>query len=182
MPLLATRRNVEQLLRSIQFRLLTKTFQEAVVIAFRLGLRYIWIDSLCILQGDDDDWVRESANMGSIFARCFVNIVAAGAPDGRAGCFFIRDPFYETGFKVLARMQKETEDRSMWNCVSSASKGYTRDRGWCYQETLLAPRSLYFYQDQLVWECRKFRANETFPSLTAQRTKTSSSSSSRRLG
>jgi hypothetical protein len=169
MVLLTTRQNVEQLQELIPFHLLTKTFQDAIIITFRLGLKYVWIDSLCILQGDDDDWVRESANMGSIFARCFLNIVASDAPDGTVGCFFTRDPFYETGFKVLARAQKESEDKSIWNCISPGSRRYTEARGWCYQETLLAPRSLYFCEEQLFWECRKFRASETFPQGTGHK-------------
>lgn len=41
-------------------------FQEAVTVTIKLGLRYLWIDALCIIQDDPSDWERESACMAEI--------------------------------------------------------------------------------------------------------------------
>ena len=76
MPITTTRDNLEEMLRHIPFQQLSKTFQDAIIITRQLGYRYLWIGSLCILQGDVDDWANESAIMGAIYAGCTINIVA----------------------------------------------------------------------------------------------------------
>jgi hypothetical protein len=45
---------------------LPRTFRDAILIKRALGLRYLWIDSLCIIQDSDVDWEREWALMGEI--------------------------------------------------------------------------------------------------------------------
>jgi len=70
---------------------LTKTFREGMEITKRLGCRYLWIDSFCIVQDDNDDWRREAAKMGSVYENAFFNIAAARGPDGRYGCYTQRD-------------------------------------------------------------------------------------------
>lgn len=79
---MTTRENEHNMLRGVPFENLEKTFQDAIMICFRLKIRYIWIDTLCILQGDIDDWEHEAMNMGSIYSSCVLNIVAADSPDG----------------------------------------------------------------------------------------------------
>ena len=58
-----TTATLESRKKGIGYNQLSKTFQDAVVITHELGLRYIWIDSLCILQDDLSDWETESKNM-----------------------------------------------------------------------------------------------------------------------
>jgi hypothetical protein len=50
--------NIEGMKRGIALASLPKTFQDAVLMTRRLGIRYLWIDSLCIIQDDGDDWDR----------------------------------------------------------------------------------------------------------------------------
>ena len=57
------------------------TFRDAVTVTRDLGLRYLWIDSLCIIQDDDQDWEAESAKMGSIFDAAHIVIGASSSPD-----------------------------------------------------------------------------------------------------
>lgn len=66
---------------------LTKTFQDAIQIALSLGLQYLWIDSLCIIQSSPEDWAKESVLMHSVCSGSAINIAAAGAEDGTKGCF-----------------------------------------------------------------------------------------------
>ncbi|KAH8600698.1 heterokaryon incompatibility protein-domain-containing protein, partial [Bisporella sp. PMI_857] len=70
---------------------LPKTFQDTILVAQRLNISYIWIDSLCIIQDSAEDWQAESAIMGQIYSNCTLNIAAAGASDGSVGLFFERD-------------------------------------------------------------------------------------------
>lgn len=63
-----------------------------MVVAQRLGVRYIWIDSLCIIQDSEEIWLEQSALMGQIYSNSFCNIAAAHASDSRQGCFIDRNP------------------------------------------------------------------------------------------
>ena len=66
---------------------LPATFQDAIVVASELGLEYIWIDSLCIIQDDDDNWEDQASKMATVYAGSFLTIAATGSPDGNGGCF-----------------------------------------------------------------------------------------------
>lgn len=72
---------------SVPMDQLTRTFKEAVDLAWRLGFRYIWIDELCIVQDSDEDWLHESAKMGDIYAHGVLNIAATASIDGTRGLF-----------------------------------------------------------------------------------------------
>lgn len=61
------RHNLRDHKKVIKFLSLPKTFQDAVTLCRELGIKYLWIDSLCIIQNDEADWVTESAKMGSIY-------------------------------------------------------------------------------------------------------------------
>jgi len=85
-----TRGNLYDHLRGISVSSLPKTFQDAIAITRQLGIRYIWIDSLCIIQDNKTDWEVESAKMAEIYSQCYVNISATRSSDGRGGCFGTR--------------------------------------------------------------------------------------------
>ncbi|KAB5584705.1 heterokaryon incompatibility protein-domain-containing protein [Coniochaeta sp. 2T2.1] len=69
---------------------LSKTFQHTIFVTRELGIRYLWIDSLCIIQDDEDDWKREAENMADVFANAFVTIAASASTDGDGGLFYPR--------------------------------------------------------------------------------------------
>jgi hypothetical protein len=99
--------------------------------------------------------------MGSIYSGC-LNLVAADAPDGAAGCFFERDP--------TAKFQlRDTSNGNTYPCLPNTSEYLSHTsiskRGWCFQETLLAPRSLYFCKSQLLWECPTLQTCEILPKV-----------------
>lgn len=65
---------------------LSKTFRDAIEVTRRLQMRYIWIDSLCIIQDDQKDWEIEAARMGTVYANAVLTIAATRSADGRGGC------------------------------------------------------------------------------------------------
>ena len=79
-------------LKDIPYSKLPKTFQDAISVARFLGVYYIWIDSLCIIQGEESlaDWKREAAEMDKVYSHATLNISATGASDGSKGLFFPR--------------------------------------------------------------------------------------------
>lgn len=74
----------------IAFEDLPRTFQDAVTVTRTLCLRYIWIDSLCIVQDSHQDWLTESAKMGTVYQDASIVIAASGASEGSEGCFIPR--------------------------------------------------------------------------------------------
>lgn len=69
-----------------------KTFDQAIIICQKLGLEYIWIDSLCIIQNSQDDWRHEASLMSMVYKYSKCTITATAANDDTVGCFFDRDP------------------------------------------------------------------------------------------
>jgi hypothetical protein len=87
--------NIAQLKSGIRLNELPKTFREAVEFAARLPrVGYIWIDSLCIKQGQNerDDWLKQSATMDRVYSETFLNISATAASSSDQGLFFSRSP------------------------------------------------------------------------------------------
>jgi hypothetical protein len=74
-------------LQGIMISELPRTFRDAVIITERLKVRYLWIDSLCIIEGNSADWERESTRMGSVYSNSYLTIAASGSIDSSSGCF-----------------------------------------------------------------------------------------------
>ena len=64
-----------------------KTFQHAIAVVRRLKVRYIWIDALCIIQGDGGDFATEGPKMHTIYRNTYCNIAAAASSDGSGGLY-----------------------------------------------------------------------------------------------
>lgn len=79
------RENFEQSLADIPFAQLPRSFQDAVTFTHRIGKSYIWIDAICIIQDDNDDWEQQSSQMGLIFERSFCTFAAVDAFTGTSG-------------------------------------------------------------------------------------------------
>ena len=66
---------------------LPETFQDAIKITRRPGIKYLWIDCFCIVQDDSQDWEKEATRMAQIYQRSYVTIAAAGSTDSYSGHF-----------------------------------------------------------------------------------------------
>ncbi|KAH7397013.1 heterokaryon incompatibility protein-domain-containing protein [Phaeosphaeria sp. MPI-PUGE-AT-0046c] len=144
---------------------LSQKFQDAVEIARRLNVSFIWIDSLCIIQGDAEDWRRESAQMGKIYNNGLLNI-SAGSDDTNKGLFQARDPSRIQSLLVDNRDYQDTELKvlhpmGVWYLNVECSP--INLRCWVVQEKILSARVLHFSNDQVFWECHKLRACESLP-------------------
>ena len=146
---------------------LSKTFKDAMEFTKRLGLRYIWIDSLCIVQDSKEDWAFEAARMGDVYHNSCCNIAATAAPNGLAGCFSSRSLIevepcrVETTWKGITPSLVYCHDLDILDHNLDASP--LKKRAWVVQEMTLAPRILHFAQRQMFWECLERRACESFP-------------------
>ncbi|KAL9088462.1 MAG: hypothetical protein Q9165_006186 [Trypethelium subeluteriae] len=139
-------------------------------ITSKLGIKYLWIDKLCIYQDSVQDWRREVGTMQDVYKNSFLNISALGARDEGDGCFFDRDPrdIGPTIVKLRRTSDSEPQDfrfalEKAWAWRLSFDSEPIVRRGWVVQERLLPPRVLHFGRKQLFWECREKNACEIHP-------------------
>lgn len=161
-PLKTTKATLSERMNGIKWESLPKTFQDAVTITRKLQMQYIWIDSLCIVQDDADDWETEAAKMGTIYEASLLTISASIASNPNHGIFSHRiqpnkicginnngDEYSVFVRQIISHAHLSTE----------AAKGPKSDiplltRAWAYQERLLASRVLHYLPDELFWECK----------------------------
>jgi hypothetical protein len=145
--------------QEIPWLALPKTFQDAINITRRLGIRFIWIDSLCIIQDNALDWQRESAEMASIYKNSYVTIGATHSVNSDGGCYTPAE-LSRHDAKTLALTSRD--DDGQVNTIYARVPFFHEmrnqsfpllDRGWVLQERLLSPRILHFAGYELVWEC-----------------------------
>lgn len=146
---------------------LAPNFQDAVFATWKLGMRYLWIDSLCIIQGCEKDWEGEAAMMNQVYRHAFLTLAAAASPDAYGGLFTTRDPDLVGSCQVTIRSEEEGDSEcimihsDLWE--TEIRQAPLNKRAWVVQERLLAPRTLYFGKTQLLWECRELHACEVLP-------------------
>jgi hypothetical protein len=143
---------------------ISKTFQDAIIITREFGIDYLWIDSLCIVQDDSEDWARESSSMAGVYGSSTLNIAASGASDGSIGCFFRREETWKCQVELSFYDRRSLVDvvpRLMYERSLAAMP--LSKRGWALQERVLPPRTLYFTSTEVFWECHQKTACETFP-------------------
>ncbi|OIW28485.1 HET-domain-containing protein [Coniochaeta ligniaria NRRL 30616] len=166
---------------------LSNTFRDAVLITRRLGFRYLWIDSLCIIQGDAADWALEASRMTTVYTKAFLVIAASGAADGDGGCF-LRDGRSASEEGVLkvpcpaagnpnggsgsSSLYVRRSQRGIYFTLAEmrggeyphgwkSAHGTPLDaRAWTYQEEELAARILLYTEDELQWRCAEANACE----------------------
>jgi hypothetical protein len=167
MPIKLERRTLQAFLDGIDVGRLPPTFQQAIMLTKSLGIEYIWIDSLCIIQDDDTDWANECTRMTSVYMNSFVNIGANAAGDSRGGLFQQRSwksvnplsvnlTYIPTGW--YRKPVVLWPNPGIGALLDNAPLG---DRGWIVQERLLAPRTVHFLKHKVVWECDECQASET---------------------
>jgi hypothetical protein len=134
-------------------------------------MRYIWIDSLCIVQDSVRDWEHESSKMGGIYESSYVTISATNSGDGSARCLVDRrkpvklDYVNTVGkeFSLRARLvqdhhpdAKEGEPARLFGRLTS--------RAWALQEHVLSTRILHYTATELLFECKTSCRCECAPS------------------
>jgi hypothetical protein len=137
-----TRSNNERLTGpGVRLAELTKNFQQAIRVARFIGLRYIWIDSLCIMQGKDGDFKSEGMKMHKVYRYSFCNIAIADSADSEGGLFRTRKPtdilpgVYECdGTGKLDIGTWRIFNAELWKEELLGTKIYTR--GWVFQGML----------------------------------------------
>lgn len=165
--------NADDHYKSVPWDALSKTFQQAVIITRSLGFRYLWIDSLCIIQDSQTEFNHECARMHGIYLNCYCMIAASDAKDGDDGLLSFWHADEDSRQAPLA--QKPICNAEMNRpsfCTMEAERfltllkpdrfgevqnllaGPLSTRAWALQERQLAPRILHYTNHGVIWECR----------------------------
>lgn len=161
-----TTKNINVLKGDIPFLQLPKTFQDAIQVVRALGFRYIWIDSLCIIQDSDQDWHKEANTMLKVYKHALFNIAATASTSSFGGLFQERDP----QFVQSEALDVDTEAiKGRFHLVDqgyftqAVDKAPLNLRSWVTQERMLSPRIAHFASEQVIWDCAELTACESLP-------------------
>ena len=159
-PIKTTSLNVHERFGGIPWGDLSEVFQDTIRVSLRLDIKYIWIDSLCIIQGDETDWLAESPKMSAIYQNAYVVFAAHGdtlaleKEEKICNNEGITDRIASFGDTDVIVRQSLNHD----NFVNPADDiNCWFGRAWCFQERLFSSRILHFgsTQEEIYFECNE---------------------------
>ncbi|KAI4933250.1 hypothetical protein J4E85_003655 [Alternaria conjuncta] len=173
--LLLQEANIEDFKRDIPMQKLgtSATFREAIRVTRTLGYRYIWIDSLCIIQDSKSDWEYEATRMATVYGNAVCNIACLFPPNNDQQPTTREDP--RVWHPCILRPATSSQPGVYVEHVNRAwilgDKRYGRDwllqnqwplfqRAWTFQEYLLSPRTLLLGHKNLMYQCSQFFYDE----------------------
>ncbi|OCL02310.1 HET-domain-containing protein, partial [Glonium stellatum] len=166
-----TKDNLNSMAARIPFASLPKTFSDAINITRRLGVPYLWIDSLCIIQDSAEDWEVEAAKMSDIYANAYLTIAADGAANSHGGCYVAGEDrdvkatevkctdVFGDKCRVYIRQNTAYPEQVHIPAHERTKVGLPStlaSRAWVLQERVLSPRTLHFTAKEVTWECETF--------------------------
>jgi Heterokaryon incompatibility protein (HET) len=153
-PMTTTPDTLLQRKSGIPLDTLPRSFQDLILVARKLGIAYVWIDSLCIIQGSHGDFFEQASQMGDIYRASYLTVISASAKSAHAG-FLQRRPkaFMKYNIQELNAQRPLYLEPFNLSLGSLKSECLWAERGWTYQEEYLSIRRLYFFPNNLVYEC-----------------------------
>ncbi|KAF2500607.1 HET-domain-containing protein [Lophium mytilinum] len=154
-PIKSTSSTVQDFTDGIRFSWFPQTLQDAMVVANKLGIRYIWIDCICIIQDDPEDVSREIGKMPSIFQEAYITISASSARNVQEGFLQPRPSVSKTCMKLPF----ETPAGKSGSILIEEPHRYTPEknpislRAWTLSEHILSPRILDYGSEDVWWIC-----------------------------
>jgi hypothetical protein len=143
-----------------------KTFLDAVTLTRRLGIKYLWIDALCIIQDDAEDWAREAPRMEHIFSGAYCTIAVTSAADTLEG--FLKQYDHQSSRYIQLEYRP---GKRMFVCDDVEDfdlhviRSGLNNRAWVLQERILSRRTVHFSKSHIYWECGDYILCDTFTKL-----------------
>jgi hypothetical protein len=172
--IVTTSHNLKGHKQGIKWENLSRTYRDAISVTRRLGFQFIWIDSLCIVQDDPDEWELESGKMAQIYENSYITVCATHSKDGDGGLFNDRHrtsrhtkdidlaaPWLaDKTSGIYARFYYGYQFKALAKNNSTSGLSPLLTRAWTLQERVLAARTIDYMCDEIVWECRTRRRCE----------------------
>ncbi|TGJ87591.1 hypothetical protein E0Z10_g1212 [Xylaria hypoxylon] len=126
-------------------------FKDAIKLTRALRCRYIWIDSLCIKQGEGGDFESEAERMELVYSMAY-GVIATTDATGNSDKFLIRE-----SKRDCVKIDKDGAPFYVCEPIDDFQKhvldGHLNTRGWVLQERALARRTIHCTKEQMYWEC-----------------------------
>lgn len=163
-PWKLTTERMEKFASEVPFDIIPKTFREAIDLVKRIGERYLWIDSLCIIQDSNEDWEAEAGRMADVYGGSLCTISTA-TNDTDSGCYSPREVTSMRPFEWKLSQTGLHGNTTDTTVILFPKKGFQADppvfeRAWCLQERELTHRLLQFSDDGWIWKCSMSLATE----------------------
>lgn len=144
---------------------LPRTFRDAVKVTRKLKRRYLWIDSLCIVQeGSDADFEEQARQMEQVYSDAWCVLASSRKPGHNAGFL---DPRHQRSTITLYHNDKPFYIcQAIDNFEDHVLNGALNQRGWVLQEHALARRTVYFTDHQMYFQCGEGVRCETMAKMT----------------
>ncbi|CAO2653535.1 Nn.00g029460.m01.CDS01 [Neocucurbitaria sp. VM-36] len=135
---------------------LPQTLLDAIYVTRHLGLRYIWIDALCIIQDSNEDRAFEIGQMAKVYSNATITIAATRAAAVWQGFLSERPPIRLPDRHFSLPAQRNSDNMGEITLVPSTHEGVDPLdlRGWCYQERVLSPRLIDFGTLRTQYTCQ----------------------------
>lgn len=184
---MTTTANRNEYRHSVPWQELPPTIRDSIKLCHELGFEYVWVDSLCIVQDDQQDWLREASDMARIYSRSGLTLAihlcddasesflqkrlldAEQWSDGPLGCARIsvndsntvdsRDMYFWQDESFKGSRFLDLWWRSITDLRRDGLSGEWLNRAWTFQEWFLSPRVLHIHA-MTVWDCFDSRGNE----------------------
>ena len=154
MPI-TTRASLQSRLTRVEFDELPRTFRDSILICQRLNVSYIWIDSLCIVQDDEEEKMHDVARMPDVYGQAFITLSASSASGVNEGFLHKRDIAMRfPPFSLRYRCKDGAEGRMLFQPELYPERDPVNRRGWTLQERVLSPRLIDFSSLQVQWRCQ----------------------------
>jgi hypothetical protein len=159
-PLILTKHTLQSFLEEIPYSQLPQTIKDALRCVQEIGLKYLWVDVLCIVQDDAEDKRQQIACMADIYEQAQVTIAAARAQTVHEGFLHLRSiagNLLERGFQLPFRCTNGQLGSVILVNLPSPGIGWYEpidERAWTLEESLLSVRMLEYGTHQLRWRCR----------------------------
>jgi hypothetical protein len=159
-----TRENLAEKENGVALASLPLVLQNAIEVAREIGMQFIWIDALCIVQGPGGDYETEAERMETVFSGAYCVIAASRAADVSDG-FLVERPQREAVTVPIPSGPPIFIAEDIDNFQRDVIDGALNQRGWVLQERALARRTIYFADSQVYWECGEGVRCETFTKM-----------------
>ncbi|KAK4442048.1 heterokaryon incompatibility protein-domain-containing protein [Podospora aff. communis PSN243] len=162
-PIRTTTSSIDGFAQRIPLETLPLNYKDAVALTRTLNIRFLWIDSLCIIQDNIEDWQKESTRMSSYYQHSYLTIGAAASADSHGGFIGELDDSACSTYAVGSSGEGTAVLRT--TTVTSTTLNWQDNpllqRAWVLQEQILSPRMVFCSgSNQFFWQCRNFFASE----------------------
>lgn len=173
-PMMTTEENLSQRCEGISFEDLPRNYRDAIIVCRSLDIQYLWVDSLCIVQGDNADWERESLRMAGYYEHAYITMIPSVANSCHDGFLERSNGIVPPGMEMAFQSSQNSNVRGSY-FIGSHDTGEDADsslfyedtaesrwgtRGWTFCEWLFSKRRVYFGENAIHWSCRKFYSSE----------------------